>query len=198
MKDLITHALKLMEGFTTEAARPFLGSLGFTIIAVSALLSTGSAINGTMFSAANFAKGMIRSGLLPDRIGRSGVSGAPPKTVVVLGLCSCSLLLIGGLEGIVAFGSLAFMIVFGAMSLLAFKYRKEGDIHPAPPLIGIIGSFGSAPILVWFQATRQPEVFATLVVAGVFVITIEVLYFGRDTIWAGVKQTSSLKEKIRD
>lgn len=179
-----------------EAAKPFLGSLGFTIIAISALLSTGSAINGTLFSAANFAKGMISAGLLPDRIGRSGSTGAPPKTVIVLGLASCSLLLIGGLEGIVAFGSLAFMIVFGSMSLLAFKYRKEGDINPIPPLIGLIGSFGSAPILVWFQATRQPEVFATLVVAGTFVISIELLYFNRETIWAGVQQTTSMKDKL--
>jgi len=59
------------------AAETFIGPAGFFIIAVSALLSTGSAILGTLFSSAHFAKGMIRAGLLPDRQHR-GRRGAAP------------------------------------------------------------------------------------------------------------------------
>lgn len=41
-----------------RAVDPFLGQIGFVAVAIAALFSTGSAINGTLFSAANFAKGM--------------------------------------------------------------------------------------------------------------------------------------------
>jgi amino acid transporter len=170
------------------AAETFIGPAGFLIIAVSALLSTGSAILGTLFSSAHFAKGMIRAGLLPDRTGNTDVGGAPPRTTVILGALTAVLVLIGGLEGIISFGSLMFMVVFGAMSYLALQQRHRDDVNPVPPLVGVVGSFGSFPILVWHMYTNEPAVFGTVVVTAVAVFAVEVLYFGRDTIWAGVEQ----------
>jgi amino acid transporter len=130
------------------AAETFIGPAGFFIIALSALLSTGSAILGTLFSSAHFAKGMIRAGLLPDRTGNTDVGGAPPRTTVILGVLTAVLVLIGGLEGIISFGSLMFMVVFGAMSYLAFQQRHRDDVNPILPLVGVIGSFGAFLILI--------------------------------------------------
>ncbi|MFY4815252.1 APC family permease [Haloarcula sp. AONF1] len=172
------------------AAQTFIGPAGFLIIAVSALLSTGSAILGTLFSSAHFAKGMIRAGLLPDRTGSTKVGGAPPRTTVLLGVFTAVLVVIGGLEGIISFGSLMFMVVFGAMSYLALQQRHRDDVNPVPPLVGVVGSFGAFPILVWHMYTNEPAVFGTVVVTAVAVFGVEVLYFGRDTIWAGVEQGS--------
>jgi amino acid transporter len=172
------------------AAQTFIGPTGFLIIAVSALLSTGSAILGTLFSSAHFAKGMIRAGLLPDRTGNTEVGGAPPRTTVLLGVFTAVLVIIGGLEGIISFGSLMFMVVFGAMSYLALQQRHRDDVNPIPPLVGVVGSFGAFPILVWHMYTNEPAVFGTVVVTAVAVFGVEVLYFGRDTIWAGVEQGS--------
>ncbi|QAU14185.1 amino acid permease [Halorubrum sp. BOL3-1] len=171
------------------AAETFIGPVGFFIIAVSALLSTGSAILGTLFSSAHFAKGMIRAGLLPDRAGNTDVGGAPPRTTVILGVLTAVLVLIGGLEGIISFGSLMFMVVFGAMSFLAFQQRHRDDVNPIPPLVGLIGSFGAFPILIWNMYTNEPAVFVTVVVTAVAVFAVESLYFGRETIWAGVEQS---------
>lgn len=172
------------------AAETFIGPAGFLIIAVSALLSTGSAILGTLFSSAHFAKGMIRAGLLPDRTGNTDVGGAPPRTTVLLGAFTAILVLIGGLEGIISFGSLMFMVVFGAMSYLALQQRHRDEVNPVPPLVGVVGSFGAFPILVWHMYTNEPAVFGTVVVTAVAVFAVEVLYFGRTTIWAGVEQGS--------
>lgn len=171
------------------AAETFIGPTGFLIIAVSALLSTGSAILGTLFSSAHFAKGMIRAGLLPDRTGNTDVGGAPPRTTVLLGVLTAVLVLIGGLEGIISFGSLMFMIVFGAMSYLALKQRHRDDVNPVPPLVGVVGSFGAFPILVWHMYTNEPAVFGTVVVTAAGVFAVEAVYFGRDTIWAGLERS---------
>lgn len=170
------------------AAETFIGPAGFFIIALSALLSTGSAILGTLFSSAHFAKGMIRAGLLPDRTGNTDVGGAPPRTTVILGVLTAVLVLIGGLEGIISFGSLMFMVVFGAMSYLAFQQRHRDDVNPIPPLVGVVGSFGAFPILIWNLYTNEPAVFGTVVVTAVAVFAVETIYFSRETIWAGVEQ----------
>ena len=51
------------------AARPFLGSAGFKLIAIAAVVSTGSAINATLYGAAKFTFLMARDGELPGRAG---------------------------------------------------------------------------------------------------------------------------------
>ncbi len=172
------------------AAETFIGSAGFFIIALSALLSTGSAILGTLFSSAHFAKGMIRAGLLPDRTGNTDVGGAPTRTTVILGVLTAVLVVIGGLEGIISFGSLMFMVVFGAMSYLALQQRHRDDVNPIPPLVGTVGSFGAFPILIWHMYANEPAVFGTVVVTAIAVFTVESIYFSRETIWSGMEQGS--------
>ena len=50
-----------------EAAEPFLGQFGFKLIAIAALLSTSSAVNATLFGAANVSYQIARDGQLPRR-----------------------------------------------------------------------------------------------------------------------------------
>src|SRR5262245_52724885 len=54
-----------------EAARPFLGELGFRLIAIAALFSTASAINATLFGSANVCYMIARDGELPVGLARS-------------------------------------------------------------------------------------------------------------------------------
>ena len=50
-----------------EAAKPFLGEIGFRLIAIAALFSTASAINATLFGSANVCYMIARDGELPAR-----------------------------------------------------------------------------------------------------------------------------------
>jgi hypothetical protein len=50
------------------AARPFLGQPGFTLIAVAALLSTGSAINATLYGAGRLSYVIAKEGELPEAL----------------------------------------------------------------------------------------------------------------------------------
>ncbi len=54
-----------------EAAKPFLGELGFRLIAVAALFSTASAINATLFGSANVCYMIARDGELPAGLTRT-------------------------------------------------------------------------------------------------------------------------------
>ncbi|WP_435179852.1 APC family permease [Halorussus sp. AFM4] len=171
-----------------RAVRPFLGHLGFVAVAVAALFSTGSAINGTLFSAANFAKGMLSDGLLPDRLGDASAGGAPVRTVLALGAVAAAFTVYGSLDGITSFGSLAFMVVFGAMSYLAFTRRDadEVDINAAVPALGVLGTATFFPILLWHLYTAQRSVFYSVAGISVAVVAVELLYFERDELEDGL------------
>jgi amino acid transporter len=59
-----------------EAAKPFLGQFGFRLVAIAALFSTASAINATLFGAANVCYMIARDGGLPAALSRTE-SGPP-------------------------------------------------------------------------------------------------------------------------
>lgn len=164
------------------AAEPFMGQVGFTLVSAAAIFSTGSAVNGTLFSAAYFTKGMVGDGLFPDAVGRAGTDGVPTRTVLVLGTVAAGFAAVGSLQGITSFGSLAFIAVFGAMSYLAFRER-DGVVSTVVPAFGVVGTSILFPVLLYHLATNEPETFTTVV--AVAVVSIEVLYFERDTIRDG-------------
>jgi amino acid transporter len=63
--NLSISALKAAEDSAlAEAAKPFLGQFGFTLIAIAALLSTSSAVNPTLFGAANVSYQVAKDGEL--------------------------------------------------------------------------------------------------------------------------------------
>ena len=65
-----------------EAARPFLGQTGFTLIAVAAMLSTASAINATLYGTARLSYCIARDGELPAELERK-VWGEPAEGLLI-------------------------------------------------------------------------------------------------------------------
>ncbi|WP_313696112.1 APC family permease [Halorarum halobium] len=163
------------------AAEPFMGQMGFILISVAALFSTGSAINATLFSAAHFATGMLEDDLLPDRIGDTDADGAPTRTLLVLGLITAAFTAYGSLQGITSFASLAFITVFGLMSFLAFRHR-EGLRTGILPVVGGVGAVLFFPSLAYHLAVMEPAVFSVVLVVTVVLLGLEILYFERETI----------------
>ncbi|MFB6198131.1 MAG: amino acid permease, partial [Halobacteriaceae archaeon] len=152
-----------------------LADLGFIIISLSALFSTGSAINATLFSSAHFAKGMISADLLPDHFGSTDIDGVPEKTILFLGVITAAFTALGSLSAITSFASLAFIVVFGSMSVLALKNRDHEEVHPVPPAIGVLGAFIFAPVMFWNLYHREPETFWMVIVVATIVIGAEFL-----------------------
>lgn len=168
-----------------EAVGPFLGHIGFVAVAIAALFSTGSAINGTLFSAANFARGMLSDGLLPDRLGDEEANGPPTRTIVVLGAIAAVFTAYGSLNGITSFGSLAFMVVFGAMCYLAFRHRDSENVSAVVPAVGVLGTAAFFPLLLWHLYTDQHGVFTAVVLLSIAVLVVELGYFKRRSLEEG-------------
>lgn len=162
------------------AARPFLGSLGFGLISIAALFSTGSAINATLFSSSRLSKELASDGFLPDGISRG--DGEPVRSLIVLGTLTALFTFFGSLDAISSFASLAFITIFGLVSYLAFLERGSALKTWLIPAVGALGAVGTVVALLWHLYTAEPHVFGLVAVIAVSVIGIEVLYFEREPI----------------
>ncbi|MDL5361660.1 APC family permease [Halalkalicoccus sp. NIPERK01] len=157
-------------------------------VGIAGLISTASAINSTLFSEAIFAKNLIADGILPDRMGDADEQAAPTRTVLVIGLFTAAFTVLGSLEAVVEFASLAFIAVFGAMSALALANRDRGDINVLPPLVGTVGSAAFFVMLTWYLYAQLPSVFWLVVLIAAAVFTVEAVYFERESIEQGLRE----------
>ena len=66
----VSRILAAKDYALAEAARPFLGTWGFKLVAVAALFSTASAINATLYGGANVSYMLARDGELPQVFAR--------------------------------------------------------------------------------------------------------------------------------
>lgn len=169
------------------AARRFMGQIGYVGIGLAALFSTASAINATMFSTALFSKGMLSDDLLPDRVGDASAEGPPTRTLLIIGALTVAFTVYGSLEAITEFASLSFIVVFGAMSYLAFTQRDRPEVNGVVPAVGMVGSALFLPLLVWHLYSAQRHVLWLVVGITAVVLVLELLYFERESVLQGVR-----------
>ncbi|WP_435153591.1 APC family permease [Haladaptatus sp. DFWS20] len=179
------------------AAKPFLGQIGFVLISVAALFSTGSAINATLFSSSRLLNRMVSEEYLPAQLSKSD-DGEPVRALVVLGALTVGFTVFGSLDGISSFASLAFITIFGGVSYLAFRHRNEDATTGTRvvPAIGTLGAIATVCALLWHLYTSQGSVFWTVIVISVVVVTVELLYFERKSIEDRLSAVESSVEDI--
>ena len=185
---LTTHPHVALKDAARTMLTPYgLGAVGAVLLSVSALFSTGSAINATLFSAAHFAKGLLTDDLLPDSIGDPQAEGAPDRTLVLVGAVTALFSAVGSLGAITSFASLSFIVVFGAMSGLALR-RREGAVSAVLPALGAVGATAFFPLMLWNLHNREPNTFYTVLVVAAVVVTVELVYFEREFLEAAVER----------
>jgi amino acid transporter len=143
------------------AARPFLGSAGFKLIAVAAVVSTASAINATLYGAAKFTYLMARDGELPEYLGRP-VWSRPIGGLVATTLGTLVIVNTVDLEGISLMGSAGFLIIFAAVNLAALRLAADRGRARILSLAGLLACVCSLAGLVYYAATHIPAQLAVL------------------------------------
>jgi amino acid transporter len=104
-----------------NAGQAALGTVGLFAVSLAAALSTGSAINATLFSAARLARSVAHDGSLPAVMGQSNQVGSPYLSVILIAALALVLAIVGGLGALVSGASLVFLAVFGTLNALAMK-----------------------------------------------------------------------------
>jgi amino acid transporter len=160
--NLSPHAITTESDYAlAAAARPFLGSAGFTLIAIAAVVSTSSAINATMYGAAKFTYLMGRDGELPARFGQP-VWNRPIGGLVATTAGTLLIVNTVNIEGISLMGSAGFLIIFAAVNLAAARLAATGARAKALSLVGALSCAASLVALIVYAATHIPAQLAVL------------------------------------
>ena len=120
-----------------EAAKPALGHVGFTMVAVAALLATFSAINATIYGNARLGYTLAKDGELPEMLARK--TWHRPVSGVLLTACLALLLAnLVDLTAIAIIGSAGFLIIFSAVNAGALKIANTIQANRIICCIGLI------------------------------------------------------------
>lgn len=120
-----------------EAAKPFLGLLGFKLIAVAALFSTASAINATLFGAANVSYMIARDRELPAVFARTEWHGATGGLFITT-LLVVIFILFFDLAGVTMMGSGAFLLIYAAVNAGHLRILQKTRANKAIVIISLI------------------------------------------------------------
>lgn len=138
-------------------AQQYLGDFGLFIVIFGALLATSSAISGTLFGASRLMAVIAKDGYLPRFLSNKIKIHIPNYAVITMSILAFILILTGGLQIILEFGSITFIVVSFLMALSNFKMRKETKTSIFSALVAMIGLFIAAILIFYYEYTENIE-----------------------------------------
>lgn len=145
------------------AARPFLGTFGFKLIAVAALFSTASAINATLFGGANISYMVAKDGELPEVFARKSWKGSPDGLFITTALVVVFVLSFD-LGSIAMMGSGAFLLIYAAVNAGHLRIAKKTGANRALLIVAIVLCLGMFGLLGAYMYRQSWPSFAAMFV----------------------------------
>ena len=150
------------EGIVAVAATKFLGSFGYWLVVVAAVLSMYSALQANLFASSRIAMAMAIDRTLPASLARlRGKNKAPIASIVTTSvLVTLILLVLPNVSAAGAAASLIFLITFALTHWLSFLARRRSS-EPAPfcaplfPLVPVAGGLACLALAI-FQGVVVP------------------------------------------
>jgi amino acid transporter len=157
------------------AAEPFLGRIGFALIACAALLSTGSAINATLYGAARLSFTIAKEGELPEVLEKK-IWNRPIEGLLITAATTLLIANLFDLSSISIMGSAGFLLIFTAVNAANLKLRKETCSFFLLPLLGLLACSGALFVLLWQIYRTSPAKLLILAVMAGLAFLLEWLY----------------------
>jgi amino acid transporter len=161
-----------------EAAKPFLGNLGYTLIAVAALMSTASAINATLYGAARVSYIIAKDGELPDFLERK-IWNKPLEGLLLTSVVTLLTANFLDLSSISLMGSAGFLLIFAAVNAANVRLHHKTGGRIWISVSGFLACLAAFGALVWRIAQNSPQQILLLV----FMLAVA---FGLETIYRSV------------
>lgn len=138
-----------------QASLPIFGEAGFTVVAITALFATASAINASLYAVTNVTYQLVKLGELP------GVLGAPighsREGLVVSSLIIIVLAIFLDLSSIAAIGALSMLIIHLTTHIGHLKLLRETGASRILVLLAVL-AIAAAILLGGFHLSRTSPV----------------------------------------
>ncbi|MFB6089044.1 MAG: APC family permease [Candidatus Aenigmatarchaeota archaeon] len=165
-----------------KAVVPFLGSFGFGLVVLTAIQSTASGINATLFGSSRLAHKIAKEKELPRVFSFRNKEGIPVYALLITGSLTAIFSVFGSLEQITEFGSVAFIIADGAANFANLRLYRETNSHLIIPLLGFLGCVIALPIIVYHLFLTEPHILFSIAGIFIFLLLLELLYMERNPI----------------
>lgn len=137
-------------------AGKIIGIWGTRLVVVGAVLATSSAISGTLFGSSRQMAVIAADGFFPRVLARRK-NGIPRIGIITMALTASTLILVGGLELILEFGSVTFLLVSLLMAIANFKIRKQTNSSIIITLLAILCLTTGTVLILYYEYTHQWE-----------------------------------------
>jgi len=158
-----------------EAARPFLGQTGFTLIAIAAMLSTASAINATLYGAGRLSYSIARDGELPATLERK-VWGEPFEGLLITAVMTLLIANVFDLTSIATLGSAGFLLIFAAVNVANARHASHAGSRGWISIVGAVACLVALAALIWQTTTTSPAKLWILAAMLALALAIEGAY----------------------
>ena len=155
-----------------EAARPFLGQSGFTLIAIAAMLSTASAINATLYGAARLSYCVARDGELPAMLERK-VWGKRIEGLLITAGLTLFVANAFDLTSISTVGSAGFLLIFAAVNTANARHAPHTKSHGWISAAGAVACLAALGALIWQTARTGPMKLLVLAAMVALAVVVE-------------------------
>ncbi|HEB58524.1 MAG TPA: amino acid permease [Gammaproteobacteria bacterium] len=144
-----------------EAALPVFGHIGYSIVALTALVATASAINANLYAVTNVTYQLARDGELPAVYGQP--IGHSREGLVISGLLVIVLSLLFDLTQIAATGSILILAVHAITHTGHLRLVRETGASPGLLVLAIVLSVGASLLALFYIMGQSRGVIGILV-----------------------------------
>lgn len=159
---------------------PLLGGIGFILVIISAMKSTSSGINATLFGTARLAHRIATEKVLPRVFSFRDSRGIPVYSLLIMGGLTAAFAVFGSLAQITEFGSVAFLIADAAANYACLRLYKETGSNPLWPALGLFGTIAAVPVLIYHLYVTEPGILISIGVIFAIVAVLELVFMQRE------------------
>ncbi|WP_319507728.1 APC family permease [uncultured Methanolobus sp.] len=157
------------------AAKPYLGDIGFRIMAIAAIFSTSSAINASLYGGANVSYLIAKEGELPEFFERKVWNRSTEGLLITSGLVIlCTNLL--NLEGIGMLASASLLVIYMAVNLSHLRLSDETGAKRYLIYASLFSSLIFFGILIYYELLHSVATLIVFAVALIFCFIVEWTY----------------------
>jgi amino acid transporter len=152
--------IKNKEYALAAGAGNVIGRLGTNLVIFGAILASSSAISGTVFGSSRQMSVIAKDGFFPNWLALRK-NKIPRNAIIAMAVMASILILIGGLELILEFGSITFLLVSLLMAIANYKIRDKTNSSTIITVLSIFGlSLGGIFILYYELVNKWEQMLA--------------------------------------